>query len=70
MLVLTRKNQESIVVGGATVFDDVLKVTILDVRGSRVRLGIEAREDIPVHRWEVWQRIRGHKRARRAHSCH
>jgi carbon storage regulator len=59
MLVLTRKNRESVVVGDNSRFDHVLKVTVLDVRGGKVRLGFQAHADVPIHRWEVWQRIRG-----------
>ena len=63
MLVLTRKNQEAVVVGGSSEMDDLLRVTVLDVRGERVRLGFEAPRHIPIHRWEVWQRIRAADRA-------
>jgi carbon storage regulator CsrA len=58
MLVLTRKNLESVVVGGFEGFEPLLKVTVLEIRGGKVRLGFEAEADLPVHRWEVWARIR------------
>ena len=58
MLVLSRKNEESVVVGGSNGFAPMLKVTVLGIGGGKVRLGFEAREDVPVHRWEVWKRIR------------
>lgn len=51
MLVLTRSINESIMVG-----DDV-KIIILDVRGDRVRLGIEAPKEVPVHRQEIYDTI-------------
>jgi carbon storage regulator len=57
MLVLSRKCQESIVVGGSPGFERMLKVTVLEIKGGAVRLGFEADADVPVHRWEVWQRI-------------
>ena len=57
MLVLTRKCQESVVVGGSDRFDRMLKVTVLEISGGKVRLGFEADADVPVHRWEVWERI-------------
>ena len=57
MLVLSRKRQESVVVGGTEGFERVLKVTVLEIRGGSVRLGFEADADVPVHRAEVWQRI-------------
>lgn len=58
MLVLSRKNQESVVVGGAGSFQGLLKVTVLAVIGGNVKLGFEVDADIPVHRLEVWERIR------------
>ena len=58
MLVLTRKSQESVVVGGTDGFERVLKVTVLQIQGGKVRLGFEADAGIPVHRLEVWERIR------------
>ena len=57
MLVLSRKNRESVVIGGDDGFRRLLKVTVVDIRGSHVRLGFEVDADIPVHRAEVWERI-------------
>jgi carbon storage regulator CsrA len=57
MLVLSRKKEESVVVGGSNGFDRMLKVTVLGIQGGRVRLGFEVNRDFPVHRWEVWERI-------------
>ena len=51
MLVLSRHRDESIMIG-----DDVV-VTIVDIRGDKVRLGIEAPTSIPVHRQEVYEAI-------------
>ena len=53
MLVLSRHRDESIMIG-----DDVV-VTIVDIRGDKVRLGIEAPQSIPVHRQEVYEAIHG-----------
>jgi carbon storage regulator len=62
MLVLSRQRNESIMIG-----EDVV-VTIIDVRGDRVRLGIDAPTEIPVHRREVYEAIhRENKRAAAAH---
>jgi carbon storage regulator len=58
MLVLTRKNQESVVVGGAGGFESLLVVTVLEIGNGKVRLGFEVDKSIPVHRREVWERIR------------
>jgi carbon storage regulator len=52
MLVLSRHRDESIMIG-----DDVV-VTIVDIRGDKVRLGINAPQDIPVHRREVYEAIK------------
>jgi hypothetical protein len=41
-LVLTRKSQEAVVVGGADRFERLLKVTVLEIKGGKVRLGFEA----------------------------
>ncbi len=56
MLVLSRGRDESIVIG-----DNVI-VTIVDIRGDKVRLGIEAPGEIPVHRQEVYQAIQRENR--------
>ena len=63
MLVLSRKNDESVVVGDAESFEHVLKVTVLDAKRGKVRLGFEISDDVPVHRWEVWQRLKASKRS-------
>lgn len=52
MLVLSRIKNEQIVIG------DNIVLTICDVRGDRVRLGIEAPREIPVHRREVYEDIK------------
>lgn len=57
MLVLTRKTQESVVVGGAAGLERLLKVTVLEIANGKVRLGFEADRAVSVHRWEVWERI-------------
>ena len=51
MLVLSRKKSESIVIN-----DDVV-ITVIEVRGDKVRLGIDAPRDVPVHRKEVMESI-------------
>jgi carbon storage regulator len=51
MLVLSRSKDESIMVG------EEVEVTIIDVRGNKVRLGINAPRYIPVHRKEVYEAI-------------
>ncbi len=66
MLVISRKSNESVVVGGNDRFERLLKVTVLEIDGNRVRLGFEVDSDIPVHRFEVWERF--HNGVRRASS--
>jgi len=60
MLVLSRQKDESIMIG-----DDV-EVTIVDVRGDKVRLGITAPKEIPVHRMEVYEAIQREKSEKQA----
>lgn len=52
MLVLTRAIDEDLVIDGRIV------VRVVDIRGDKVRLGIEAPKDVPVHRREVFEAIR------------
>lgn len=51
MLILTRKLGESITIG------DDIKITLLDIKGKYIRIGIEAPRDVAVHRQEVYQLI-------------
>lgn len=57
MLVLTRMSREAVVVSGPSALEQMLKITVLEIRHGRVKLGFDVSEEIPVHRWEVWQRI-------------
>ncbi|MCK5566065.1 MAG: carbon storage regulator CsrA [Planctomycetes bacterium] len=57
MLVLSRQKDESIIIG-----DDV-EITIVDVRGDKVRLGINAPRSISVHRKEIYEAIQREKAA-------
>ncbi len=57
MLVLSRKKQESVVVGGVDGFQRLLRVKVLEIRGANVKLGFEVDADVPIHRAEVWERI-------------
>ena len=58
MLVLSRKNQESVVVGGADGLHRLFRVKVLEIRGANVKLGFEVDPDVPVYRSEVWERVR------------
>ena len=55
MLVLSRQKDESIMIG------DEVEITIVDVRGDKVRLGITAPKSIPVHRREIYDAIQREK---------
>jgi carbon storage regulator len=54
MLVLSRKKNESIVI------DDRITIVIVEIRGDKVRLGVEAPKEVPVHRREVYDAIQRH----------
>ena len=49
MLILSRKNRESVVIEGADGFHRMLKVTVLEIRGTNVKLGFEVDPDARVH---------------------
>jgi len=51
MLVLSRRPNESIVI------NDKIVITVIEIRGDKVRLGIEAPRDVPVHRSEIYNAI-------------
>ncbi len=52
MLVLSRQRDETIIIG------DSIRVTIVEVRGDKVRIGIDAPRDVTVHRQEVYDAIK------------
>lgn len=60
MLVLSRQRDESIIIG------DNIVITIVDIRGDKVRLGINAPTEIPVHREEVYEAIQRERAAQQA----
>ena len=57
MLVLSRQRDQTIVIG------DNIRITIVDVRGDKVRIGIDAPRDVAVHREEVYNAIQEEQRA-------
>ena len=62
MLVLSRGSRESVVVGGHDGIHRMLKVTVLNVSGGRVRLGFEVDSGVPVRRAEARERIHANGR--------
>jgi carbon storage regulator len=59
MLVLSRKKNESIVI------DNDITIVVVEIRGDKVRLGVEAPKEVPVHRREVFDAIRRNELAGR-----
>jgi carbon storage regulator len=53
VLILTRKTGEAIIVG------DAIQITVLEIRGKQIRLGVEAPGDVQVFREEVYRKIKG-----------
>ena len=53
MLILTRKLGESIAIG------DQIKVTLIEIQGKHVKIGVNAPKDVPIHRQEIYERIVG-----------
>jgi carbon storage regulator len=56
MLVLSRQRDETIIIG------DNIEITVVDIRGDKVRLGVSAPKEISVHRKEVYDAIRRENR--------
>lgn len=59
MLILTRRVGETVNIG------DKIKVVVLGVKGSNVRIGVEAPKEVPVHREEIYERIKREEQAPR-----
>ncbi len=57
MLVLSRKKNESIVI------NNDIRIVVVEIRGDKVRLGVEAPREVPVHRHEVYEAIQGQRQA-------
>jgi carbon storage regulator len=57
MLVLSRQRDQTIMIG------DDIEITVVDIRGDKVRLGITAPKSVPVHRKEVYEAIRRENQA-------
>ena len=67
MLVLSRKYNESILVGSldqdiVLKRGELIRITVVDIRGDKTRLGISARPDIPVHREEIVEVMKEERR--------
>ena len=62
MLVLSRKKNESIVI------NNDITIVVVEIRGDKVRLGVEAPKEVPVHRREVYEAIKRNELARDSDS--
>jgi carbon storage regulator len=60
MLVLSRKKNESIII------NNDITIVVVEIRGDKVRLGVEAPKEVPVHRREVYEAIKRHEDDQRA----
>ena len=63
MLVLSRKKDEKIIIG------DKITIMVIEIRGDKVRLGIDAPKDVTVHRQEVYEAIKKEHDDRRNFRC-
>ena len=57
MLVITRRSGEQVVLG------DDITITVLEISGSTVRLGIDAPTEVPVYRHEIWLAVKAENQA-------
>ena len=62
MLVLTRKLDQTITIGNPLSLEDAIEITVVEVRGDQVRLGISAPRKTIVHRKEVWDQVKQDQR--------
>ena len=56
MLILTRRVGEKVFIGD----EDPITITVVNIRGNQVHLGIKASDDVPIHREEIYRRIKNH----------
>lgn len=57
MLVFSRKRDESSVICHPETGEPLAVVTILEIRGDKVRIGFQAEKDTLIYRWEIWEKI-------------
>lgn len=56
MLVVSRKNDQKIIIGTGK---DAIEIMVVQIRGDKVRIGVQAPKDVPVHREEIYNEIYG-----------
>jgi len=62
MLVLSRKNQESLFINDGQSGHRPMKIVVLSISGNRVKLGLDIDPDVKVNRLEVWEQIQASRR--------
>jgi carbon storage regulator len=62
MLVLARKSRESVVIASAGDLRELVRVSVIEISGGKVKLGFDAKNDLTIHREEVWERVCGELR--------
>jgi len=62
MLVLARKSREAVVIAHAGELRELVRITVIEIAGDKVKIGFEAKNDLAIHRDEVWQRVCGELR--------
>ena len=66
MLVLTRRTDETIMIGDPKKPEECIEVVVVEVRGDQVRLGVQAPRAVSVDRLEIWEQKRTERRAEAA----
>jgi len=63
MLVLSRRRDETIMIG------DEIEITVVDIKGEKVRIGINCPSEVPVHRKEIYEAIKKEKKVAQKNSA-
>jgi len=69
MLVLSRQRDEIIVIPHPSDPEHPIEITVVDIRGDKVRLGITADKDVPIYRKDVWEKICAEADREKAAAC-
>lgn len=69
MLVLARKKRQAVVVAASEHLEELVRVTVIEVCGNRVKLGFQAGPEIAIHREEIWERVRAERQLVQHTAC-